>query len=338
MSFSELLTAADANDFARDLLFNIGEATPDFIYAKDIHSRMMFANRAVLDTFGKTWAEVRGKTDVEWHSDPDEGRALVATDARIMAAGISETLEETVTSPKGMQTYLSTKSPLRAKDGRIIGLFGISMNITVRKNEERLRQLLVNELDHRVRNTLAIVQVMARQTLKKAGIEKTVWDAFEGRLQAMVQAHGVLTRESWHGADIRQIVAEVLGVHGDDHADRFDIEGAEVWIDAQNALALAMTLHELGTNALKYGALAVPTGRVTIGWHVDRSAVQPVFDLYWRETGGPRVQPPIRRGFGSKLIEEAFGSAGCDKVTIDYAPDGVAFHARLRLEPRPVII
>ncbi len=337
MSFSELLGAADAGDFARELLFNIGEATPDFIYAKDIHSRMIFANRAVLETFGKTWAEVCGKTDIEWHDDPAEGRALVATDARIMAAGKSETLEETVTSPEGEQTYLSTKSPLRAKDGRVIGLFGISMNITVRKNEERMRQLLVNELDHRVRNTLTVVQVMARQTLKKAGIEKTVWDAFEARLQAMVQAHGVLTRESWQGADIQQIIAEVLAVHGDDHVDRFDIEGAEVWIDAQNALALAMTLHELGTNAVKYGALALPTGRVMIRWHVDRSDTHPMFDLHWQETGGPRVQPPTRRGFGSKLIEQAFGAAGRNMVKVDYAPDGVIFNARLRLEPRPVI-
>ncbi len=337
MSFSELLGAADANDFARALLFNIGEASPDFIYAKDIHSRMIFANRAVLDTFGKSWDEIRGKTDVEWHSDPDEGRTLVATDARIMAAGISETLEETVTSPMGVQTYLSTKSPLRAKDGRIIGLFGISMNITERKKQEALRQLLVNELDHRVRNTLTVVQVMARQTLKNAGIEKTVWDAFEGRLQAMVQAHGVLTRESWQGANIRQIVAEVLGVHGEEHVNRFVIDGAEVWIDAQNALALAMTLHELGTNAIKYGALSVPTGRVTIDWHLDRSNTHPVFDLRWQETGGPRVQPPTRRGFGSKLIEQAFGATGRDKVKIDYAPDGIAFNARLRLEPQTAI-
>ena len=200
-----------------------------------------------------------------------------------------------------------------------------------------MRQLLVNALDHRVRNTLTVVQVMARQTLNKAGIEKTVWDAFEGRLQAMVQAHGVLTRESWQSADIRQIVAEVLGVHGEDHVNRFDIEGAEVWIEAQNVLALAMTLHELGTNAVKYGALAVPTGRVVISWHVDRSAPQPVFDLNWQETGGPRVQPPTRRGFGLKLIEQAFGAAGRDTVKVDYAPDGIAFNARFRLEPRTAI-
>ena len=337
MSLSALLSVTDSNDFARDLLINIGEATPDYIYAKDIHSRMIFANRAVLDGFGKTWIEIRGKTDAEWLADPEEARALVATDARIMASGISETLEETVTDANGVQTYLSTKSPLRAMDGRIIGLFGISTNITERKRQERLRQLLVDELDHRVRNTLAVVQVMARQTLKNASIEKTVWDAFEARLHAMVQAHGVLTREHWQGADIRQIVAEVLEVHGDDHVKRFDIEGAEVWIDAQNALALAMTLHELGTNAVKYGALAVPTGRVMISWHVDRLDTHLVFDLHWHETGGPRVQLPTRRGFGSKLIEQAFGAAGRDTVKVDYAPDGIAFNARFRLEPRTAV-
>jgi PAS domain S-box-containing protein len=331
LQISDLLGTADANDFTRELLFNIGQSSPDFIYAKDLNSRMIFANRAVLKTLGKSWAEIRGKSDVEWHSDPDEARAIVAADARIMASGETESLEEVVTSAEGPQIYLSTKSPLRAADGRIIGLYGISMNITVRKHNERLRQLLVEELDHRVRNTLAVVQVIARQTLKTATIEKAVWQAFESRLQAMVQAHGVLTQDSWQGADVRQIVAEVLSVHGQGHVRRFDIEGPAAWVDAHNALSLALALHELGTNALKYGSLSVPSGRVLIRWKADVSATPPVLDLSWQEIGGPPVQPPRRKGFGSKLIEQAFGANGGDSPRIDYDPGGVRFTARLRL-------
>lgn len=332
MIVEDFPTLTDGRAFVRDLLANIRESTPDLIYAKDRQSRMIFANRAVLASVGKTWDQIRGRSDVEWHDDPDEARDFIAADARIMAAGESERLEEVLTVDGVPQTFLSTKSPLRAEDGRVIGLFGISMNITARKTDERLRRLLVQELDHRVRNTLAVVQAMAQQTLKNAGIEKAVWAAFEGRLQAMAQAHTLLTRDSWEGADIRQIVTEVLKVHGDQHFERFDIAGTEVWIDAQNALALAMAIHELGTNALKYGALSNADGRVKIDWRIDLSDTPPMFDFHWDEVDGPRVEPPSRRGFGSKLIEQAFGHAGRDVAKVDYAPTGVGFHARFPLQ------
>jgi PAS domain S-box-containing protein len=336
MTVADFMAAEDATEFTRELLVHLGTATASFIYAKDINSRMVFANRAVLETLGKSWAEIRGKTDAEWHDNKHEGRALVAADARIMAAGITETLEEEVTTPDGPRTYLSTKSPLRAADGRVIGLFGISVDITARKEDERLRQLLVDELEHRVRNTLTLVRVMARQTLRKAGVDRTAWDAFDGRLQAMAQAHTILTRDSWQGADIRQIVAEMLAAQGADHAGRFDLAGPEIWIDAQNALALALALHELGTNALKYGALSVPDGRVRISWQADPSDMPPIFDLVWQESGGPVVQPPARVGFGSKLIEQAFGSGRRDAATVDYAPGGIVFKVRLALATQAV--
>lgn len=329
-----LFEADDANVFTRELLASIGDATPDLIYAKDTQSRMVFANRAVLQSLGKTWDEIRGKSDIEWHHDLDEARVFVAADAKILATGTNASLEEVLTINGVSQTFLSTKCPLRSEDGSIIGLFGISMNITVRKNEERLRKLLLEELDHRVRNTLALVQAMARQTLQGAGIEKSVWDAFEGRLAAMAQAHSVLTRDSWQGADIRQIVAEVLGVHGSDHVDRFEIAGSEVWIDSQNALAMAMALHELGTNAIKHGALSAVGGKVAISWKVDLSDMPPIFDLHWQESGGPEVRAPSHKGFGTRLIAMAFGHQGRDVARVDYAATGVVFRARFALQTR----
>lgn len=332
----ELTNPDDTPAFIRDLLANIRDATPDLIYAKDTHSRMVFANRAVLEALDKPWEEIRGKSDVEWHPDPIEAQKFVDADARIMAEGKSESLEEVLTVGGVPQTYLSTKSALRAEDGRVIGLFGISMNITVRKNEERLRKLLMDELDHRVRNTLSVVQAMALQTLKHAGIEKTIWAVFEGRLKAMAQAHTLLTRDSWEGADILQIVDEVLKVHGEDRIARFDITGSEVWIDAQNALALSMAIHELGTNALKYGALSTADGRVAIGWNVDVPVTPPVFDFRWQETGGPEVLAPSRRGFGTRLIEQAFRHEGSSVAKVDYDAAGVRFHARFPLQIKPV--
>ncbi len=328
MTIADLLPGDGVGAFASDLLAKIGEATPDLIYAKDLSSRMIFANRAVLAVLGKSWNEIRGRSDDEWHDDPAEGRKFVEADARVMASGETEELEETLTGVSGPQTYLSSKSPLRAQDGTVIGIFGISKNITERKNEERLRQILLNELDHRVKNTLALVQAMSRQTFKNAGIDKEIWAAFEGRLISMSKAHGLLIQQSWVGAEIADIVAEGLIAHGGQDRDAFIIFGPAAWVDARSALALAMALHELGTNATKYGALSVPDGRVTISWELDNSGEAPMLQLYWRETGGPTVSAPVSRGFGSRLIEQAFAQSAQSAAKVRYLPEGIEFSVR----------
>ncbi len=328
MTIAELLPMEGASAFASDLLAKIGEATPDLIYAKDLQSRMIFANRAVLAVLGKNWEEIRGRSDDEWHDDPVEGRKFVEADARVMASGETEELEENLTGVSGPQTYLSSKSPLRAQDGTVIGIFGISKNITERKNEERLRQVLLNELDHRVKNTLGLVQAMARQTFKNAGIDKEIWAAFEDRLISMSKAHGLLIQQSWVGAEIADIVAEGLIAHGGQDRNAFIIFGPEAWVDARTALALAMALHELGTNATKYGALSVPNGRVTISWELDDSGEVPKLQLYWRESGGPSVSAPARKGFGSRLIEQAFAQSTQCVAKVKYLPEGVEFSLR----------
>ncbi len=334
MSITELIAGGNAEAFTRDLLMKIGEATPDLIYAKDTNSRMIFANRAVLTILGKEWDEIRGKSDDEWHSDPAEGRRFVEADKRVLQSGETETLEEVLTGIDGPLVYLSTKCPLRDADGEIIGLFGISMNITARKNAEKVRQILVSELDHRLKNTLTLVQAMARQTFKKVAIEKAVWEVFEGRLQSMSDAHGLLARQSWVGADIAEVVADGLMAHGGEHAECFEISGPPAWIDAQSALSLAMAFHELGTNAVKYGAMSVPEGRVAISWDIETDADRTMLSLCWKESGGPPVVPPSRAGFGSRLVKEAFSHAGRDVARVDYQREGIEFHVRLDLADR----
>ena len=334
MTILQLASLADADDLTRDLLTQIGETTPDLIYAKDLKSRMIFANRAVLRVLGKSWQDIRGRSDDEWHDDAEEGRKFVEADARVMESGATEEAEEILTGVEGTKTYISTKSPLRNPDGKIIGMVGISKDITQRKLEERLREMLLSELDHRVKNTLAVVQAMARQTFKHAGIDRAIWNAFEGRLVSMSKAHGLLIEQSWVGADIGDVVAEGLEAHGGQHADCFAISGPVAWVDAQTALALAMALHELGTNAIKYGALSVSQGRVAISWHVETVSNAPMLNLVWREHGGPPVAEPTHRGFGSALIEQAFGQAGTDSARIRYLPGGVEFHVCFALAER----
>lgn len=337
MTIPELLPDDSATAFTDDLLAKIGEATPDLIYAKDLKSRMIFANRAVLAVLGKTWEEIRGRSDDEWHDDPEEGHKFVEADARIMESGETHELEEILTGVNGTQIYLSAKSPLRASDGSVIGIFGISKNITERKNEERLRQILLNELDHRVKNTLGLVQAMARQTFKSSKIDKVIWEAFEGRLISMSKAHGLLTRQSWVGADIGDIVAEGLLAHGGQDPTRFKISGPSAWVDAQTALSLAMAFHELGTNAIKYGALSVPEGSVAISWKIQNNEYDaPMLDIYWQEEGGPIVVEPTQTGFGSKLITAAFAQSASHVAQVKYLPAGIEFHVRFALTERLV--
>lgn len=313
------------------MLERIGAATPDLIYAKDREGRMIFANPAVLQVIGLPWDAIKGRLDSEWHPDIAEANRFMETDARIMAQGELENLEETLTGPLGRQTYLSTKSPLRDEEGEVIGIFGISMNISERKAEEAHQKFLMEEMNHRVKNTLATVQAMARQTLKKSGISSGVWDSFEGRLIAMSTAHELLTREKWVGADVATIVGKALRVHQSGAGDVFAIDGPAVLVDAQTALALAMALHELGTNAMKYGALSVPLGRVSIRWMIDNDARGHVLDFRWNESGGPPVEPPASRGFGSRLIKQAFSHHGDNSAEIDFLPQGVEFRTRIVL-------
>jgi two-component sensor histidine kinase len=172
---------------------------------------------------------------------------------------------------------------------------------------------------------------MARQTLKLSGINRTVWDAFEGRLIAMSRAHDLLNGEDWVGADVVSIVAEALKVHTGTERASFDIDGPAALVDAQTALSLAMVLHELGTNALKYGALSKPGGRIAIRWQVEDDTRGKVFDLRWNEHGGPKLNKPAHRGFGSRLVEQAFSQHDIDHARLEFLPQGVQFRLRIVL-------
>jgi two-component sensor histidine kinase len=183
--------------------------------------------------------------------------------------------------------------------------------------------LLIHELNHRVKNTLATVQSIATQTLRNAGVSQEPRMALEARLFALSRAHDVLTRENWEGASLREIVAQSIEPYRGIGEGRLNGEGPEVRLSPRTALALAMALQELATNAAKHGALASMTGRVDITWSLDE-AVQPArLHLRWEEKGGAPVQPPQRRGFGTRLIERSLASDLQGNVRIDFAPGGV---------------
>lgn len=193
---------------------------------------------------------------------------------------------------------------------------------TAQVESEARQNLLIQELAHRLKNTLSMVQAIASQTLR-GSVDRAPLDAFERRLQALGVAHDVLVERNWVGADMRTTIGQVMGVFG--CGERIALSGPDVALGARAALALALILHELGTNAVKYGALSIAEGMIRLDWQVEDG----VLALRWQECGGPPVREPERRGFGSKLLR--LGLAGTGDSEICYDPSGVQVSMRASL-------
>jgi PAS domain S-box-containing protein len=216
-------------------------------------------------------------------------------------------------------------SASRVDDAAGQPLYGIRVvrDISDRKRAEEHQQLLINELNHRVKNTLATVQSIASQTLRNAPTPEAAREAIESRLLALSRAHDVLTRENWEGAYLRDIVSEALEPYRNHGQVRFQWRGPEIQIAPGMALALSMALQELATNAVKYGALSNDTGEVHLTWLSDWTSSPPHLLLRWEEKGGPAVKPPTRKGFGSRLIERSLAQDLNGDVKIEYASRGL---------------
>ncbi|HEX8667949.1 MAG TPA: HWE histidine kinase domain-containing protein [Allosphingosinicella sp.] len=189
-----------------------------------------------------------------------------------------------------------------------------------RRTEGHLR-LLVNELNHRVKNTLTIVQSIAAQTLRRS--DEEVRRAFESRLTALAVAHDLLTTEHWESASLRQVI-EKAGLGCGAARERFQIDGPDLRLRPRTAVSVAMAIHELCTNAVKYGALSSEGGSVAIRWDVTGEAGEERMQLLWEEQGGPPVTVPQRRGFGTRMIERGLAADLGGTATIEFRPDGLA--------------
>ncbi len=214
-----------------------------------------------------------------------------------------------------------TISPVLDGDSTIVAASSVARDMTEWVRSEEQRTLLLAELDHRVKNTLATVQSIARQTLRGADSLEAFYETFEARLMAVSRTHNLLTKSNWQKAPLEQIVLGELSPYGDSH---FSIKGEPVLLNARQALAFGMAIHELATNAAKYGALSDPNGLVKISWTVEETpAPEKMLQIHWVETGGPAVVKPQRIGFGSQLIERSFANEKQGEVRIDFDPEGV---------------
>lgn len=242
--------------------------------------------------------------------------------------------EMDVVFPDGSVTTLfEYASPLFDQEGAVRGCLGVFVDITERKRVEERQKLLLDELNHRVKNTLAIVQSIAVQTLREMPDPAAFKAAFSARLAALARAHSLLTRERWQGVSLPDVVAAMLAPFGGDGRQQaISIDGPPVVIKPNAAVTLSLVLHELATNAAKHGALATPRGRLRVAWHRtgDGPGQLPGVELVWAEQGGPPVEPPKKQGFGSRLIAASADQLG-GEVSLRYGTEGVEFRFRFPL-------
>ncbi len=215
----------------------------------------------------------------------------------------------------------------------VVGIFVQGHDVTEEVQAFEAQSLLVNELNHRVKNTLAIVQGLATQSFRSVEGAGEARKRFEARINALAGAHSLLTERNWDSADLSDIVRGAVEATSGAGASRVTFDGPAIRLLPQTAVSLSMIVHELSTNALKYGALSDPQGRVRVAWEAkedDTDEVQLTFD--WRESDGPPVSSPDRRGFGSRLIATGLSSDGSSDVSLEFAPDGL--HCRIEATVR----
>ena len=451
-------TATDIDDFkqaeaalreSEARLQAVLDSSPDPIFLKDREGRLLLANPATYAAIGKPAAACLGKTDEEFLANPADGRAIMATDHRIMASGQAGTVEEMILTPSGTRYFVSNKAPFRDAAGNVTGLLGTARDVTERKraeealreSEERFRgiflnagtgiaitdlrgqfqscnpafsamlgysgeellaldfqnlvhpedreenvavaallraqeissfelfnryirrdgeslwvhkrvsllrdaagkpthhvalvtdmserkrheeqvELLMREVNHRAKNMLALVQAIARQTV--AATPDDFIGRFEERVRALAASQDLLVKNEWKGVDLRELIQSQLAHFKDLVGTRIELRGPSLLISASAAQTIGMALHELATNAGKYGALSSCTGRVEVAWSLERAdGGEEHFVVGWRESGGPHVTAPAQTGFGSTVISRMAKMSLDARVGLEFAPAGL---------------
>jgi len=220
----------------------------------------------------------------------------------------------------------------RDEAGKPLLIIGVNFDISEQKSAEERQRLLLRELNHRVKNTLATVQALASQTVRHAREPKHFLEGFGSRLQALGAAHNLLTDREWRDIDLGDLVKLEVMPFLKDEESRIRISGRQVFLSPDQAVAIGLILHELADNAIKYGALSTANGHVELDWRVLRVAEGERLVLAWQERGGPSVTPPEKYGFGSILIQRSLGKVLSSGVRHDFAPTGVEAEISLLLE------
>ncbi|MDG2535814.1 PAS domain S-box protein [Sphingomonas sp. HITSZ_GF] len=300
----------------------IFEQANDFLITTTLDNRITSVNPAVIEAIGYSEEEILGRTIADF-MDPDQFVISMEAFNRKLMHGGSTRLTIKLRAKDGRELIWEVNSQLSLDEqGQPAALHAIARDMTEAKRAETHLRLLIDELNHRVKNTLAIVQGIAQQSFKDDVPPRQARAAFEGRLAALSEAHNLLTREYWSLVSMRKIIDDALRPHGGENG-RFTLDGPNLTILPKTAISLALAVHELATNAVKHGALSRPEGHVSIAWRrVDEGGAARLV-MTWEERGGPTVAMPTRRGFGTRMIERGLAAELGGTVKIEFRPEGL---------------
>lgn len=286
------------------------DATGTVIDANDVFLRMTGYSREEVSGRELTW---RRMTPPEWVEISEEEMRKLARTGRIGPYEKEYILKD------GSKSWMMFAG--RQLDD--VTVVEYCIDISDRKHAEMERELLIHELSHRVKNVFAVIQSMAAQTRARNQTATSFREAFLGRLAALARAHCMLLDSEWQGANLADLVANSVQAYLSDHPKTIDVDGEPIPLTPGHSVAISMVLHELGTNAAKYGALSHSNGRLHVAWRTMEDETGACVELDWIERGGSGVVPPAEKGFGSRLIEQAVSYQLGGQVTMDYAPEGL---------------
>jgi PAS domain S-box-containing protein len=315
---------------SRELL----DALPIAVYTTDAAGRITYYNEAAVAFSGRRPVLGVDEWCVSWKLYWPDGTTLPHNEcpmALALNAGEETRGAEAVAErPDGTRrTFTPYPTLLRDGMGEVVGAINVLVDITDRKQADEEQKILIDELNHRVKNTLATVQSISMHTHRST--PDAFVERFEGRLVALSKAHDLLTRRRWTGVGLGELLEQELAPYSDADHSRIDLEGPELTLSARCGLALSMVLHELVTNAAKYGALCAEGGKVQVRWTQEEEGAKKMLTLRWIESGGPKVEPPTRRGFGRQLIERTISKDLSGVADLQFAPNGLKCLIRVPL-------
>ncbi|PZO06972.1 MAG: hypothetical protein DCF28_00555 [Alphaproteobacteria bacterium] len=311
----------------------------DGVLSTDHTGRVILFNRAAEEIFGYTSDEVLGGSidaliPTRFHDrHRQDVRRFCSSNAPVRRS-MGEGREVLGRRKDGEELSMEATLSRQVIGGQHI-VTVVVRDVSARKTAERQRQLIASEVAHRLRNTMAVVDSIVTLTAHRAVSVVDFKEALQGRFAAISRTNDALVRSSWTDVSFRLLLESELAPYRDDDS-KITLTGQDIGLDGQGAVALALVLHELATNAAKYGALSTSAGRLSVDWKVPLDA-PPLLDVTWLERDGPVVAPPTRRGFGSELIARSLGVHGGTAIS-SYAASGVGCSIRLPLNsgPRPL--
>jgi PAS domain S-box-containing protein len=304
-------------------------------WALDLDTGVLMASEFFRANFGLgPETPLTLNTDLDPYIHPEDLDRIRQVGAAAVRDRTDFEIEYRTRSPDGVERWILVRGQaVYDEDGSARRMAGVSLDITARKTAEERQRLLLDELNHRVKNTLATVQSIASQTRRHSSAGPAFEAAFLARLGALARVHDLLSQAAWEGASLADVVQRTLAPHvpAYDTMDRLIVEGPDVRLGPNAAVTLAMAFHELATNAAKYGALSLETGRVEVRWRTDDPHTPRLIELRWEESGGPPVAIPVKRGFGSRFIEKGLAREFEGTVELDFTPNGVCCRMRIPL-------